>query len=95
MKILFMLLLCSGLYSQSAWVWTENKEGKTTTKECLSYVQSDTSVVFVITNSTYKSFRVIGRDRDNRPIWVDGSNKVVHYENRTWCTSGKKCYYIR
>lgn len=62
---------CKTLH-EGSFKQSEDKKGKTTTKECLFVIVCDDAVEFRITNTSVKTFYL-----HTGTVWINGSNKII------------------
>jgi hypothetical protein len=95
---LFMFLSLS-VYSQKGWVYTENKTGAATYKQCQGVQVTDSTAVFVVSGTSYQSFRVVGTAKNGGKLWVDdATGKFIHHvatnDGAIWWKTPKKAYFV-
>jgi hypothetical protein len=100
-KILLSLCMLTSLsvYSQKGWVYTENKAGAATYKQCQGVQVTDSTAVFVVSGTSYQSFRVVGTAKNGGKLWVDdATGKFIHHvatnDGAIWWKTSKKAYFV-
>lgn len=99
--VVFLFLFFSfGLSAQTAFVYSINKEGKVTHKECQSVTVKLDHVIFIVNGTSYQIFQQVGTSSDGA-IWMDTANNKVVQRNVqddgtvVFWKSEKKAFYYK